>query len=50
MSTKAIVCHKCGGVGHIRPHCPTPNSDAANVVDDDEEDQIFTADEVEEAW
>ena len=49
-STKVIVCHKCGGVGHIRPHCPTPDSDAANIVVDEEEDQIFTADEVEEAW
>jgi hypothetical protein len=47
-----IICHKCGGVGHIRPHCPTPDSDAANVVVDEEEEQAFTviADEVEEAW
>jgi len=48
-----VICHKCGGVGHIRPHCPTPDSDAANVaVDEEDEEQTFTAipDEVEEAW
>ena len=54
-SSKPIICHKCGGVGHIRPYCPTPDSDAANVAVDDEEEQseqTFTAiaHEVEEAW
>jgi hypothetical protein len=34
------------------PHCPSPNQDTANVADDDDEQQTFTAiaDEVEEAW
>jgi hypothetical protein len=48
-----IRCHKCGGVGHIRPNCPTHDSDAANVaIDDDEEAQAFTAiaDDIEVAW
>ena len=51
--SKVIICHKCGGVGHIRPHCPTPDSDAANVaVDEGEEEQTFmaVADDVEEVW
>jgi hypothetical protein len=58
-SSKAIICHKCGGVGHIRPHCPTLDSDAqaANVMfavdgEKEVEEQAFTAivDEFEEAW
>jgi hypothetical protein len=51
-ASKVIVCHNCGGVGHIRPHCPSPNQDTANVAADDDEQQTFTAiaDEVEEAW
>jgi hypothetical protein len=51
-ASKVIVCHNCGGVGHIRPHCPSPNQDTANVAADDDERQTFTAivDEVEEAW
>ena len=50
--TSKLICHKCGGFGHIRPHCPTPDSDVANVAVDEEEEQTFTAiaDEVEEAW
>ena len=51
--SKPIICHKCGGVGHIRPHCPTPDSDAANVANsDDDEEQALTAiaDETEEEW
>jgi len=40
-----IMCHKCGGVGHIRPACPTQDSDAiANVV---VEDETAAADEEE---
>lgn len=45
-----VRCYKCGGVGHIRPQCPTQDSDAANIaVDEDEEAQTFIVD-VEEAW
>jgi hypothetical protein len=55
-SSKVVRCFKCGGVGHIRPKCPTPDEDAidlAALAIDDEEDQTFTAiadEEVEEAW
>jgi len=48
-----LTCHKCGGVGHIRPVCPTQDSDAiANVVDEDDEETAFTADDDEDdgAW
>ena len=48
-----VRCHKCGGVGHIHPHCPTQDSDVANIViDDDKEAQAFTviADDLEVAW
>jgi hypothetical protein len=55
--SKVVRCYKCGGVGHIRPQCSTPDSDAANLaVDDDElgeevEEQAFTViGEVDEAW
>jgi hypothetical protein len=50
--SKPIICHKCGGVGHIRPHCPTLDADAANIIDDDDEEQALTAiaDEIEEPW
>ena len=47
-----VVCHKCGGVRHMRSVCPTHNSDAiANAVEEDEE-SAFTAvdDEDEGAW
>ena len=47
-----ITCNKCGGVGHIRPVCPTQDSDAiANVVEDDDETALTTADDEENgAW
>ena len=47
-----VVCHKCGGVGHMRSVCPTHSSDAiANAVEEDEE-SAFTAvdDEDEGTW
>ena len=54
--SKVIICHKCGGVGHICPHYPTLDSDAqaANVVIDEEDEQTVTftavADDSEEVW
>ena len=48
-----VICHKCGRVGHICSHCPTQDSDAANIaIANDKEAQAFTAiaDDIEEAW
>ena len=48
-----VKCHKCGRVGHICSHCPTQDSDAANIaIANDKEAQAFTAiaDDIEEAW
>ena len=55
-----IICHKCGGLGHIsiRPQCPTSDADAANITElavdkedhDDEQAHTAIADEFVEEW
>jgi hypothetical protein len=44
-----LICHKCGGFGHIRPQCPTSDADAANIAElavneeDHNEEEAYTA-------
>jgi len=48
-----VRCHKCGGVGHYRSDCPTQDSDAANVADDEddkESESTFSVITEEIAW
>ena len=53
-----IICHKCGGLGHIRPQCPTSDADAANITElavdkedhDDEQAHTAIADDFVEEW
>ena len=53
-----IICHKCGGFGHICPQCPTSNADAANIAElavdkedhDDEQAHTTIVDEFVEEW
>ena len=53
-----IICHKCGGLGHICPQCPTSDADATNIAElavnkedhDDEQAHTAIADEFVEEW